>query len=371
MNMLLFELKKVLFDKRLLYLTLILIAGIVALFMRNVIFQSYIETEALEELESFVSTSQSNARILRDTLESDPNNEKLKTLESINLDMLDTLYELRNIIESDDWQMELKLENDFLVNTMNYKQAEGDHPLSFEEIDRTLALNEKLLEENIKPEHATFSRSLPNFLKIVMDVFINFGAIIIIILFIGDLVSSEYENRSVNLLFTQPLNKARIVTSKFISAIFVYIFLTCTLLAAGTIVGHLFGEHGTFEYPILVEIKNGFQFMTIQDYLSQGLLIVSAVVLMVISLSILFGILFKHTLTSLLVLLGTLLGGYLFILIPWDLIFWLNPFQYVFAEEMIVNQVSSVWYQGIPAVLLLTIICYVASLQFMKSSEGS
>src|SRR5690625_3364156 len=369
MRLLLFELKKVIFDKKFLYLILILIAGIVALFMRNVIFQSYIEKEALEEVESYVSTSQSNARLHRDSLKSDPDNEELQTLESINLDMLDTLSELRDIIETDDCQMELRLKNDFFVNTANYKNKEGDHPLTFEEIEQAIALNEKLLEENIKPEHDTFSKALPNFLKIVMDVFINFGAIIMIILFIGDVFSSEYENRSVNLLFTQPLNKTHLVTSKFISSIFIYIFLTLSVIIATTMVGLLFGSDGTFEYPILIEINDGYEFMTIREYISQGIIMASAIVLMTISLSMLLGILFKHTLTTLLVLLGILLGGYVMILIPWDPIFWINPFQYVFAQEMIINQVNSVWYQGIPAALLVTIVCYLMSLHQIKTSK--
>src|SRR5699024_4772037 len=118
----------------------------------------------------------------------------LKNLKAINNEMLDTLYEWEGIAASDDWQTKLQLENSFLAIVSEYRDAGGDHPVSFAEIEQKIVLNQKLLDENIKPEHDAFSTALPNFLKIVVDLFVNLGAIVMIILFIGDLMASEYEH---------------------------------------------------------------------------------------------------------------------------------------------------------------------------------
>ncbi len=49
MKLLTFELKKVFFSKKFIYLLLLIIIGIGALFLRNITFQEYIEKEELRE----------------------------------------------------------------------------------------------------------------------------------------------------------------------------------------------------------------------------------------------------------------------------------------------------------------------------------
>ncbi|WP_072890807.1 hypothetical protein [Ornithinibacillus halophilus] len=61
--------------------------------------------------------------------------------------------------------------------------------------------------------------------------------------------------------------------------------------------------------------------------------------------------------------------GFVLTFIPWDGLFWINPFQYVLAERTIVNQNDSIWYQGIPASILFMIGCLIISMQTIKSSR--
>lgn len=369
MKLLSFELKKIIFNKRFFYLILIMVAGIVVLFVRNIMFESYVEKEAVGEVTSFIESSQANKRILNNSLEQDPDNKEFKNLQAINDRMLPALYEWENAVSSDDWQSKIKLENAFLAIVEEYRNAGGDHPISFSEIEQTTALNQKLLNENIKPEHDAFSTALPNFLKVVVDLFINLGAIIIVILFFGDLMSSEYEHHSIHLLLTQPLNKIHIVTTKFIVTLIGYAFLLCLLLATAGVAGVIFGEKGTFAYPVLIEKNNALQFITIQEYIVQGIIITSVIILVVVALALLLGLLFKHTLATVLVLAGLLLASYMMTFIAWDPLYWINPFQYVLAQKMILEQDGKVWYQGIPAAVLLAVMCYIISIRKIKTSK--
>lgn len=369
MKLLPFELKKMIYNKKFLYLCLLLVGLVIIVFSRNWVFESYIDKEARQRVDDLIRASQSNGRMLIHSLEKDPENEELKTLQSINYDIIDILYELRNNVTSDDWRTRLQMENEFLPYILEYKNAGGDHPLSHTEIAQTIAHNKKLLDENIKPEHPTYSLAFPNFLKIMTDLFINFGAILLLILFIGDLFSSEFENRSIGLLFTQPLNKQSVITSKFFGSVIIYLIITIVVFSTSTILGLLLGKEGTFHYPLLIEKNNEFYFITIADYLIQGLTITSVFVLLVISLIMIMGLLLKNTMTALFVLLVTILGGFSLTFLPWNFFNWINPFQYLLAEDIILYQNESVWYQAIPVSLTLTIVLILLSRTRIKSAK--
>lgn len=370
MRLLSFELKKIVFSKKFLYLMLLIIIGIASLFLHNIIFEAYVEKEELQTIEAQIKTSQSNSRAHRTALEKDPDNETEEKLQAINRPILDALYELVPILKTDDWESKLTLQNEILMQTVEYKEEGGDHPLSFKEISHTLSLNQKLLDEGIVPEHETYSIAWPNFMKQVVDLFINLGALIIILLLIGETLSSEFENHSINLLFTQPLKKTRIIMSKFWSSVILYLFTTGILLGSTMVIGFVFGEKGTFNYPLLIDKNNAIGFLTISEYMIQAIVVVSATIVMVIALYLLYSLLFKHTLSTLFVLLGTLLGGYAFtVLVSWSSFAWFNPFQYLMPGEAILFQNDRVWYQGIPIILLLTVVFYWIATRKIKSSK--
>ena len=369
MKLLIFELKKMIFDKKFLYLSLILIAGVSLLFFRNLLFESYIEREEQQKIDSYILTSQSHKTGYEVVLESKPDDEAMQLLYALNNEMLDRLLQIRNLISSEDWQSKLLLENEFLQYTKEFKDNDGSFPIPNEEIEETIAMNSKLLEENIRPEHPTYTTALPNFLKIITGLFVNLGAIIIIFLFVGDILSTEFENRSIQFLYTQPLNKLSIVSSKWISSVLAYLFIV--VMIYGTTIGLClaFGDAGTFNYPVLIELNYQLEFITTREYIQQSAIIVSVTVLLVISLNILYSLLFKHTLASMFATVGTLLIGYLLTFIPWRFLFWFNPFQYVIGDARIYNQNITDWYQGVAVGLFISIIIFTVSLLRIKYSK--
>ncbi|MFD2043268.1 ABC transporter permease [Ornithinibacillus salinisoli] len=367
MKLLHFELKKMLFSKKFLYLMLILIAVVVLLFLRNVIFDTYVEKEERQRIEELEQVSQSNFRMHQQTLAQAPEDEEAQKLQQINGPLLDRLYELRTLITTEDWQYKLTVENEALAYIKEYKEEGGDFPLSYKEIDHRFALNEKLLEEDIRPEHDTYSKTLPNFMRMIVNLLVNFGAIIIILLLVGDIMSSEFENRSIQLLFMQPLKRTHIITSKFWTSIVSYIVTIGIILGAVVIAGLLFGEKGTFDYPVVMEKNNVITFLTVSEYITKALILVSVTIFMVISLTLFYSLLFKHTLSTLFVLLGTFLIGYgLTTFISWPTFAWFNPFQYLWPEEMILYQNDRAWYQGVLMTLLMTITFYFIARQKIK-----
>ncbi|WP_042144454.1 ABC transporter permease [Paucisalibacillus sp. EB02] len=370
MRLLSFELKKIIFSKKFLYILLGIVVVIALLMARNIVFESSIQKEARERIDELLEFNFANSNIHQAVLEADPEDEEEEELQRLNSAMINILYEVRELQAPNRFEERLKLETEYYSIAEEYKQKGGDHLLSYQEISHSLALNEKLLESSIPPEHENYSRALPNFIKQVVDLFINLGAIIIILLLIGEIMSSEFENRSINLLFTQPLKRTHIITSKLLASIILYVVTTVFLLVVTLIIGYVFGYKGFFDYPIVIEVNQQVETVTIIEYLRLAITLVSVSIFLIISLCLLFSIFFKYTLVTLFSVLGALLIGYVLTeFVSWAPLAWFNPFQYVLPKEMILFQNGREWWQGIPVTLLLTAVFYIVARQMVKTSR--
>ena len=98
-------------------------------------------------------------------------------------------------LDAGDWQQELQLENHFLTQLQEYKSTDEEFSILNEDIKKTLALNAEHLASNIKPEHETYSTALPNFMKQIVDIFVNFGAILVLLIMVGDILTKEFKQR--------------------------------------------------------------------------------------------------------------------------------------------------------------------------------
>lgn len=367
-----FELKKIIFSKKLLYVFLLLIAGVALLFVRNFTFQPYIAKEENERISELVQKSQSLNRLYTSMLEQDAEDEETHKLKVLNSSMLEKLYELRGM-DMDKWKNRATLENAFLNETLHFKEQGGEYDLPDGEIHKMLAKNEKHLAENIKPRHAVYSLALPNFLKLIVDLFMNFGAIILLVILIGEILASEFETYSINFLYTQPVQKGKIITGKFFSSIIVYFLTLLVMLGAAVLVG-LFGFKGKFKYPVMIERNGEIDFITIVQYMTEGLTVVSVTAVMVIALLLVYSLLFKQTLSTVFALLATLFVGYglfAFIKLP-SFFYWLNPFQYLLSEErLLVRSDGADWYQGIPVILIVAAVLFFIARKKIETSRVS
>ncbi|MFD2045383.1 ABC transporter permease [Ornithinibacillus salinisoli] len=172
----------------------------------------------------------------------------------------------------------------------------------------------------------------------------------------GEIITREFENRSINLLFTLPLNRTKLIWSKYFSALTISIFTFIFIIAVGLLIGKLFGAEGTFAYPVLIEKDGHFYYMSTVHYL-----------LFVIALYMFYSLVFKHLLGALLAIVATLIGGYqLGNLTNWIPFSWINPFQYTIPKEAILYQNNQLFYQGIPVTLLVTLLLIVVSILRIK-----
>lgn len=357
-----FELKKIFFNKRFLYLMIFIILFISALFFRNYIFQATISQEREAYILSSIQEGQRSINHLQQEIINNPDDEKAHE-KLIQMDeIINTLYELRTAFNENDWRKELEIENIYLKQVQAYKTGGGDFSLLNEQINRTLALNAEHLAKNIQPQHQDYSKAQPNFIKQTVDILVNFGVIALILIMVGDTLTGEFEQRSIHLLFSQPLKKSTIIHSKFWSAFIVYVFvIICSLIVAWCIPLFL-GEQGTFSYPVLIEQNGDFSFMTIKEYLIYSLISGTVIIVLALTLCLFVSLLFKHTIITLLAMVVILLGGYtLFNQLSISNIAFFNPFQYVLTKETI-SEIGYNWDKGIGITLALAILFYLLSL---------
>ncbi|MDY0408994.1 ABC transporter permease [Paracerasibacillus soli] len=275
--------------------------------------------------------------------------------------------ELRGAVATDNWKTTLTVENRLFIAIRKYKATGEDYPISEDDISYRLAMNHTLLDLGIRPEPENYSTAFPNYFKQVVDLFLNYGGFLIVLLVIGEIITREFENKSINLLFTLPLSRAKIIWSKYLSALIISIFTFSFIIAVGLMIGKLFGQEGTFAYPVLVEKEGHFYYLSTIHYIYFVVLLFTIMLLFVIALYIFYSFIFKHILAALSAMIATLLGGYqLGKWMNWEALSWVNPFQYTISKEAILYQNNHLFYQGIPITLLATLLLIVASIIRIK-----
>ncbi|KGA96634.1 hypothetical protein AJ85_21590 [Alkalihalobacillus alcalophilus ATCC 27647 = CGMCC 1.3604] len=372
MRIFLFELKKVAWNQKCLVIFLLLIAAIVGLFFRNLFFQDYAHDQLMTEVTFYIETTEFKERMHKRALEQVGEGEKIEYLLEVNSDLLDVAREWQRSLSTSDWQTSLRLENEFLMHVRTYKMEGEDYPISDQDISYRLFQNQILLAKEIPPEFEHFSVAPPNYLKQVVDLFINYGGYIVVLLLVGEILSREFEQRSINLLFTLPLNRSGLIIAKYASSLLIYFAVSVIVFGTSFLISQLLGSEGTFDYPVVIQREGGLLSISISEYLSTGLLLFTVMILLVMVLFLLYSLLFKSILPSLFALLGTLILGYaLTNLIKGSFFAWLNPFQYILPKEAILYQNQAWWYQGIPVTLLLAFVILIVTTQKIKTSMAN
>lgn len=344
------------------YTLAILAFLIIGFFFRNIAFQELVMEEQDRLVLEYTQEAQEHLKGLQIQVNKDPEDsvsaERMRQLGGA----LNALYVWRPLIKSDDWLARLQAENEFLNSLMSYKTAGGEFSLNSTEIERSLAWNDHLMTQGIKPEPENYSITLTNFMKQVTALYVNIGGILILLLLIGDILTAEFEQGSIQFLYTQPVKKTAILHAKWVSAGIVYILVTLFIYLITWLVGLLFGNAGTFSYPVMMETEANFEFITIGQYILWSLLGTTITAFLVISVCLFISLISKHSMVTLLTTVTLLVGGFFAMQAsPWNGKSWVDPFQFVFAG-ISVQKVGALWFQSVPIVLLLAFLIYLFSL---------
>ena len=369
MTILSFELKKLLFRKRFLYTLFVLALLVVAVFVRNIFFQDVVEEEEKNTVTEYTEEVQKNLRELNIILEQTPEDETTKLKYQQLGKALNKIYAWNEELSSENWRVPLTKKKEFFEELLLYKELQGEFSTTTGEIKQIIAVSLHHLQVGIEPESAQYSIKMPNFFKFITSIYVNLSAIALILIIVGDSLTSEFEQRSIQFLYTQPLKKYSIIHAKFITGIIAYAVITFVVYFTAWITAYLLGRAGSYDYPILLNLESRFEFITIREYIIWSLIAITLSVLMVVALNFFISLLTKNTIVTLLITLLIIVVGYFGLQsVSASFINWVNPFALIFAGVHILN-VKDAWVNSIYMTVGVGVLFYVLTLLKLKRTH--
>jgi ABC-2 type transport system permease protein len=148
-----------------------------------------------------------------------------------------------------DWKIKLKEQIDNMEKDLNDNSARMDsRQEDFTKLD--LQKNKYLYDNNIKP----VNEDVLSGFSFIKALFMILGTIFIavgVMVFTGDMVSGEFTPPTMKILLTQPVSRAKVLASKFISvAVVATLLILAVEISAFLIMGFIFG-FGNASYPII------------------------------------------------------------------------------------------------------------------------
>lgn len=247
-----FEIKKMLSSKKNL-ISLMILAIFCAGFslMSNSIDQQFIKSN-LTNIESNIESLNTASSDIKEELNNLKDNVQLKKIYASYTEELALLNDLKESYIQNDYQKFLKIQIALDENLL--KQIENKEAISSADptlLNSEILKNKLLLERNLKPINDDVSIQGFNFIKVILNATIVLIFMMFSLIISSSLISSEYEDNTYKLFFTQPVSKMKILFSKIIAAILfvnisIFLVLLLIFLASSAINGF-----GASNYPTL------------------------------------------------------------------------------------------------------------------------
>jgi ABC-2 type transport system permease protein len=208
---------------------------------------------------------QSNIDKLQSRINSGKTSEDEKVMYQSNIKSLqDEMQKIKDnpATAQTDWKENLKAD----IQNIEKSLQDSSIPARMkEQSNRQLAMDQYLLNNNIKPiEDYVF-----NGMNYIMTLFKTLGVIFLAVgigIFSSDMVSGEYTPATAKFLLIQPISRAKILFSKYVTAVLSAIVLICGVELIAFLAVGAFTGFGNMSYPVLV----GERFQYDMSYVNQA-----------------------------------------------------------------------------------------------------
>lgn len=307
-----FELLKQWRRHRFILLFLLITAFVLGLFYRNVLMQDTVVTNMTNAFYPHYRESADIMASLNDHLKENPNDEVIKSLHDNAVKMNKSAKEMQFAILNKSWGTLPVVEDAFLQAVAYHIELGGQyHSFVANELEQRMKKNDLLLTNQWGYIDDTYPVSVTHFVKAAAIIAFTLTGIILLFLIVGDLFSVEWENATIRTLYTQPIQKWKIVISKYFVLMTIVIYAILVFFLMSVLVPLFFAEErGSFSYPLIVLHGNEFSLISIRNYLLQLTVLFLGVASFSISLLLLCSSVFKNRFATLLATTSILLVGY-------------------------------------------------------------
>lgn len=151
------------------------------------------------------------------------------------------------------------------------------------------------INKNITPIFEENCMEGYNFLKLISSNLIMLVIILVLLNFVIECFSSEFEKNTYKLLFIQPISKTKIFFSKFIARLIIsFLILTLVIVSFFLLLGITNG-FGNLEYPTEMFVNGKLTFVPLREYLSNSLPLLITVLLFIFCFCIFVSCIFNST----------------------------------------------------------------------------
>lgn len=372
MKLIKFEWKKILRQKKYMILSLIVMACVLGVFYRNIVFQESIAEKLSGNMISHLSEVLNLQQQFGKGQENEDQSKNFQVGYENAQNMELALQELQMAIQNEKWEQYPKFELEFLQTIKTHQELGGTYnAISEADLAKKMEMDSILIELQLPYENEEYSLVVPNFMKITATILLGPFGIILLILMMGNIMTGEYETNSIKTLYTQPFRKSKVILSKYIIMVLAIIISIVSFLVSGFIFPHLFGGNmGSFSYPQLVNTTDGYTYITTMEYLIKYLILFFVCASFALSLVMLFSIVLKNRFSTMVLSLITLSMG-IFLTNQLEVLQTpFNPFYFFLSQEVMERFVGidTFWYTVMPLIYSFIILMLCIAIIKKKTS---
>lgn len=366
MQLILFEIKKQLKQKKLYLFLIFPFIFVVIMFLQNNEEQEQFLDDKKNQIENYLKEVDMQTA----ELQYENSEDGIKQFQSLN-EIGRVLFAWKQAVREEQYPQSLTLEEDFLNLLVNYEDLAGPFILSEQERNVALEKNAILQQHNyryINEEHPV--DPLLFTVQVGKWIFSLLGIVFTILLF-GNLVMVEKEGKTLPLIFTQPIKKGYILIAKFLSPLLIVVMTMFGTIGVAFLVSSLFGD-ATFywHYPMYTEALTTFAFVSPGIIIGRIILYFISLISFALTIALLVSCFTTSSFTQIVMTLQVLLLGYLItdfspsLEIGWNPFFLFHQLSKVDELFTTANVLYSVW-----TILLSIFILFVAIRAFKSSPQ--
>lgn len=308
MKLILFELKKIIRTRIYLVFLLLTILFISGVFIRNVINQDVITVKKLEQYSKLREEVLSQILLDRKALEKG-SNPKIESRQKVGDPLYDQLTQLIQEVENKKWKKELKSENNVYKLAREYKELEGTFSISDKDMKRITRLNHELLKQGLPKEDLDLSVQPSIFTKKIISWIFNAPGYIILLLILGIMITREFEEHNMRLVYALPIAKSKYIVSKFISLFFAGFIWLAVVFFMSYAISLIFGKPvgDMFNYPLFTQKGS---FLNTGDYIEAAVIYSLCYTAFSTAFVVFMGFFVRNTVVTYLVVFFLFIGGW-------------------------------------------------------------
>ncbi|WP_350343404.1 ABC transporter permease [Proteinivorax tanatarense] len=337
-----FEVKKLFKKKNLIWLLTVVILFTAATYLYYSSQHSCYIQQALGKInETYMNEVGEQQRLLTE-LEEEVGLDPLQArqLDAIQ-DIWVSLVQWRGALENRQLREAMQYEGEFLANLTAYEELEGQL-VTFQGLEKEIAeaKHKWLNEHNLFHEDEEIPNSVHLLLKESSSFLFSLLGIILLLLFFGNTLIEEKEEKTWQLLKTQPISNWQIIGAKYICLVLTSILFILLVITVGIAIPYVLGEHtADFQYPQIMIEGDHITIISTSEYIARAAMLFLGASIFTFSIALLLSRWAKNPFTVTLLSIFTVIMGYAITEMYLPLQTIANPFiQLRFSE--ILNQTS-------------------------------